>query len=107
MWQQDDILYGLQFVRHIRLFFKDVEARGKDGARFEGGDQGLLVDDRAARDIDDHATRTELLHDIGVDHLRGAGAARNDDDERIHRLRHFDQVGIVLVRYTIGRFARV
>src|SRR5690242_6965402 len=74
MWQQDDILHGLQFVRHVGLPLEHVEAGGKDGPRFERRYQRLLVDDAAARDVDDHAAGAERLHDIGIDHLRGRSA---------------------------------
>src|SRR5579871_676554 len=94
MWQQDDILHGLQLVRHVRLPLEYVETGGKDGPGLQRRDQRLLIDHAAARDIDDHAAGTERLHDIGIDHLCGRGAAGHDDNKRIDRLGHLDQVAI-------------
>ena len=53
------------------------------------------------------AARAERLHDIGIDHFRRRRAAGDDHDQRIDRLRHLDQVGIMLVRHAVGRIARM
>ncbi len=89
MWQQHDILHGLQFVRHVRLVGEHVEACRENGAGFQRRDQRRLVDDGAARDVDQDAARTERLQHVGIDHLGGGGAAGHDHDQRVHRLSPF------------------
>ena len=87
----------LQFVRHAGLGGEHVEAGGEDSAGFQRRDQRRLVDHRAARDVDDDAARAERLQHVGIDHLRGGGAAGHDHDQRIDVLRHLHQVRIMLV----------
>ena len=53
------------------------------------------------------AARPERLQHVGIDHLGGSGAAGHDHDQRIDRLRHLHQVGIVLVGHGRGRVARM
>ena len=86
---------------------KHVEPGRENGAGFQRRDQRRLVDDGAARDVDQHAARAERLQHVGIDHLCGGGAAGHDDDQRVHRLRHFHQVGIVLVGNGRRRVARM
>ena len=67
MGQQHRVLDGDQLGRHTRLVLEDVEASGEDGPVLQRLDQRLLVDDRAAADIDDDAVRPERLQDLGID----------------------------------------
>ena len=66
-----------------------------------------LVDDGAARDVDQDAARAERLEHVGIDHLCGRGPTRHDHDQCVDRFRHLDQVGIVLVRHAVRRLARM
>ena len=63
----------------MRLLLVDIEAGRGDGVVGERLRQGPLVDDRAARDVDDAAVLPELFKDVGIDDVvgTGAGAHRN------------------------------
>src|SRR3546814_4298163 len=64
--------------RHVRLVVKDIEAGGRDRAVLQRGDQIVLVDARAAADIDEDAVRAESFEDF-----------RREDPVRRRRSRHY------------------
>ena len=53
--------------RHVRLVGEDVEAGAQDRAGLQRLDQRRLVDDAAARDVDEDALRPERLQHLRVD----------------------------------------
>ena len=69
----------------VRLVVVDVEAGGQDLAGPQRLDQRGLVDERAARDIDEYAVRPQRLQHLGVDDMARPGAAGSDDDENVRQ----------------------
>ena len=60
-----------QRIRRMWLGRIDVEAGTCDGPGFEGRDQGRLIDDGTACNVDDVAVLAELLQDFGIDGVVG------------------------------------
>ena len=68
---EHDVGQRRQCVRRVRFLGVDVEAGAGDRLVGERFDQRLLVDHRAAGDVDDIAVLAEPLEDIGVDDMMG------------------------------------
>src|SRR6185437_14202690 len=67
MGQEHRIVERDQLLGHARFVLEHIEPRGQDPARPQSLDQRLLVHERAARDVDQHAVGTERVHNFGVD----------------------------------------
>jgi enoyl-CoA hydratase/carnithine racemase len=81
--RQDDVVEREQLARHMRLVLEHVEPGAGDRPVAQRLDERLLVDDRAARDVDEVALLAERGEHLGVDQLPRRGAARRDDDEEV------------------------
>ena len=62
---------------------EDVESRAGNPVLGEGLHERVLVDDRAASDVDEEAVRAERVEDIAVDEVSGAVSAWREDDHDI------------------------
>ena len=80
----------------LRLVDEHVESRRLDRAGLQRRDERRLVDDRAARDVDERALLAERGQHLRVDHVPGRGAAG---------ARHDEEVGIGRERLEIGEIA--
>lgn len=98
MGQQHHILQPQQRLRHMRLPGEDVEPGGVERARLERGDQGRLVDNAAAGDVDDDALRPERGQHGGIDQPPGLRPARGHDHQGVDGLGHPDQAVVIGVR---------
>ena len=78
---QHDVRKRGQSARRMRFLLEHVEARAGDGVVGERGNQRRLVDDRAARDIDDITVASELLQDVRIDGVMGVGAGAHRDHQ--------------------------
>jgi hypothetical protein len=58
-----------------RLALDDVEPGTRDATLAQGVDQGVRIDDRAARNVDEEAARPERFEHVGVHGVVGARAA--------------------------------
>src|SRR5215217_4791325 len=67
VWGEDDIVEPEQDLRHLRLVMEDIEPGGTQAAVHERLDQGWLVDQPAARDVDEDAPRTQRVDHGAVD----------------------------------------
>ena len=81
--QQHDVVHRQQRLGHVRLVGEDVQARAGQPAVDQRLDQRVLVDDAAARDVDQVAVGAERVENLGVDQLLGAAAARGRDDQHV------------------------
>ena len=78
---QHDVGQRRQRVRRMRLLLVHVEAGAGDGLLGQRRDQRLLVDDRAARDIDDVTVLAELVQDTGIDGMFGISPCPHRDHQ--------------------------
>ncbi len=107
MRQKADIRKAQEPVRNIRLVVEDVEAGSRDRAGLQRCDQRILVDTRAAADIDEHAVRAKRRKDLRREDLVGRRRSRNDRNQRVHRFRHLLQRRVVSVAQTFAAGAGV
>ena len=89
------------------LVLVDVEAGGQNLAGPERLDQRLLVDERAARHVDQHPVRPQRVENLGVDDMARRGAAGRDDDQNVRGFGHLDQRSIVAIGDARLRMAAV
>ena len=73
---QHDILHREERRRHVRLVGEDVEPGAAEPPFLKRRDQRRLVDDGAARDVDQDALRPERIEDAAVDELLRLRARR-------------------------------
>ena len=66
MRQQNDLFHGHQFDGHAGFVGENIEASAPDATLAQGGDQRVLVDDAAARDVDDHARWSQRVENARV-----------------------------------------
>ena len=97
MRQQHDLAHLDQRRRDFRLPRENVEPGGQYRAIFEGADQRRLIDHGAARDVDQHAIRSQRRQDLGIDDVARRRAARQDDDQRVDRFGKGAQLGKVRI----------
>ncbi len=95
MRQQHDVRHRQQLFRNFRLFGEDVQPGCHDLSLAERRDQSGLVDDRAARNVDQNTLGSESFQHRGIDHVFGRGAAGHDDNERVHVARHVDELRVM------------
>ena len=73
---------------------EDVEPRAGDAAFGQRGDQRRLVDQRAARDVDEEAFRPERIEHGRVDQVARRCAAGRGHDEIVGPARQLDSDGL-------------
>jgi hypothetical protein len=78
--QKHDVGHSDQRRRHPRLVFIDIEPGGKDCSRAQRLDQRALVDDAAARHVDEYAVGPERRQHLATHQVPGDIAAWHDDD---------------------------
>ena len=81
-----------QRLGNVGLVGEHVESRALDRSRLQRRDERRLVDDRAARDVDDRALLAERREHVGVDDVLRRRAARTGDDQKIRFRRERLQV---------------
>lgn len=75
-------LVGMIFEEKVGFFFVDVERSAGDGAVSEGIDEGVGIDERAARGVDENGAGLDHLEGLCVDHVAvfcGERAVKGDD----------------------------
>ena len=70
-----------QRLGNVRLVDEHVERGAAEPPLLQRRHQRRLVDDRAARHVDQNALRPQRIHHAAVDQLFGGAPARHDDDE--------------------------
>ena len=85
--EQHDVVHAQQCDGHVRLVGEHVETGAGQPTGAEPFDQGLLVDDAAARDVDQVAVRSERVEHRRVDQLAGTAAAGRGDHEHVDATR--------------------
>jgi hypothetical protein len=98
--REDDVVEAEQLARHVRLALEHVEAGAGDRSVAKRAHQRLLVDDRAARDVDEVALLAERRQHLGIDELSRRGATGGDDDQEVDLARERLGTGEV----GVGRF---
>ena len=83
MGQKHSIIERDELVRHARLVLEHVETRRQNCLAPQRLDQRLLIDQRAARDIDQNTIGTERLQHFGIDDMARRGAAGRDHDQNV------------------------
>src|SRR3989454_1719624 len=68
MWTQNQMGY-FHVRRRIRLHLEDVQCRSRESLRAKSGHQCLVVDDAAARRIDEKRVRLHAVEATGVDQM--------------------------------------
>ena len=93
MRREHDVGQRRQRVGRMRLLCVHVKARAGDGLVGQRRDQSRLVDDRAARNVDDVAVLAEFLQDIGIDGVIGIRPARTAIIRTLHHSASASSVG--------------
>ena len=96
--QQHDVIHREQRCGNVRLVREDIETGALDCPVLQRIDERRLVDDRAARDIDQDAFLAERCQHLGVDEVARRRAAGARDDEKIDIRRQRFQVGQEAIR---------
>src|SRR4029078_12228359 len=86
-------------VGRQRLLRKDIEAGTGDFSCLEGSDQSRLIDDAAARDIDQVSRRLHRRKDLRADNIACFGAQWREHDEKIEIAGHLGE--FVAVRHSV------
>ena len=97
MREKDHVLQLDQRLRHARFILENVKASSQDHAIAQRLDQRLLVDDAAARHVDQNAVRPEGLQNGCVDEVSRFRTAGRDGDQYVARFRHLHESGIIVV----------
>ena len=85
----------------LRLVGEHVEAGALDGAGLQRGDQRGLVDDRAARDVDERALLAERREHLRVHDVPRGRAAGTRDHEEIGLRGERLKIGHVAIRHVL------
>ena len=107
MRRQDDIVEVEIAGRHLRLVREHVEPRPQNFARAQRRDQGVVVNQRAARDVDQHAVGPQRLQHLRVYDVARVGPAGRCDHQDVDGFRHADQRRIVEIGRVGLRLAAV
>ena len=83
MRQKHSIIERDEFVRHAGLILEHVETRRQNCLAPKRLDQRLLIDQRAARNVDQNAVGTERLEDFGIDDMARPGAAGRNHNQNV------------------------
>src|SRR5436190_9069716 len=78
---------ALRFGR-IRILPPDIDRRAADRAGAQRGIKGVLIDDRATRDVDEKRRALHQSEPAGIDQPLGLGAERGADRHRVAERQH-------------------
>ena len=99
MGKQHHVLHGDEFLGHMRLILINIQACGKDNAVPKRIDQGRLIDDASARDVDQYPLRAQCLQDIAINQTLGFGATGSSNDQEIRRFGKTDQIPVIRISH--------
>ncbi len=85
MRQQHRVVLGDQPGGHMRFVLEHIEPCTQDRPRAQGFNESRLVNDAAARHVDQDALRPERLQHGGIDETLRLRAARRDNDQHVNR----------------------